>query len=125
MGSNIDLKVYLDERLSISQELLNILVAWDGNIDSMDRMVEESGYMINKLKDITLKISNFSMEEIYDEKYESNLKKIIDENKNFIDKVEVEKSKLLINMKQTNKAKDIRDSYVAPEVKPMFIDRNL
>lgn len=125
MGTNIDLKKYLDERLLISNKILDVFKNWDGDMESMEDVVEESGVLINRLKNISLKISDSSIDKSYDGDYENNLKEIIRENKNFIDRVEIEKSKLLKNIKQTDKVKEIRNSYVSPEVRPMFIDKDL
>lgn len=125
MGSNLELKRLLEERLLISKELLDVYNSWNRDMESAEVLVGETGEKIKLLKDITLKISDFSIDDLDDEDYENNLKKIIVENQNFIERVEMEKKKTLKSMEQTNNIKDIRKSYVTPEMKPMFVDKNI
>lgn len=50
MGTNIELNRYLKERLAKSREILDLFKAWDGEIDSMEDLVEESGALIDLIK---------------------------------------------------------------------------
>lgn len=125
MVTDINLEGYLKERLILSKDILSLLKNRKEDIDSLEEVVEESGRLIEELKEVTLKLSIYDVEDINDPLYERNLKLILEENKLLVSQIEVEKKKLLENMKQTNKANEIRDSYVAQDIKPMFVDKDL
>lgn len=123
MESNIeDLK---KDRENVLDETIVGILNWDGSYEKGIKIVESVGASIEELKRLNKSLEALLGSLPIGGKYNEKMLILVEEYEDLLNKLDIERSKLLKLIQEVKLKEKVRDNYISKDLESIFIDKDL